>query len=368
MGTVKCSEIIKFMEGLAPVSLAEDWDNVGLIIGSPGQEVKKVLVCLDVTSRVAEEAVEKKVSLIISHHPFIFKGIKRINENEPKGGIIYKLIRNGTGVYSAHTNLDFAVGGINDTLAGILGLSNIKNLKKYKSGKLYKVVVFVPEKDADTVRDAMSGAGAGWLGNYSDCSFMAKGKGTFRPLDGANPYIGSKGNLERVDEYRLETIVPEGRLKGVLSSMLEAHPYEEVAYDVYPLELSFNEYGMGKTGVLDEACKLEDFILLVKERLNIENVRVIGRAKSEIRNVAVFCGGFDESIFPALKEVDALVTGDLKYHASLDASEEGLLIIDAGHFATERIMVPRLVQLLSEKFAGINIEASTVEEDPIKIT
>lgn len=364
--STKCSEIIRFMEEMAPACLAEEWDNVGLIIGSRNQDIKRVMVCLDVTSKVVNEAVEKKVDMIVSHHPFIFKGLKRITEDDPKGSVVYRLIRNGIGVYSAHTNLDFTVEGINDTLASLLGLSNVRSLKKYRSGKLYKVVVFVPEAQVDQVREAMSNAGAGWIGNYSHCSFMAKGKGTFKPLEGTNPYIGSQGNLEKVEEYRLETVVPQEKLKNVINSMIEAHPYEEVAYDVYSLEIDGKEYGYGKVGTLAEAQKPESFISSVKEKLNVNNVRVIGNPKKEISNVAVFCGSFDERLLSGLKGVDVLVTGDLKYHTCLDAAEMGLFIVDAGHYGTERVIVPKLAQTLAKKFPSIEVVTSELEEDPIK--
>ncbi len=366
--SIKCSELIEFMEEFAPVNLAEDYDNVGLLIGSRNQDIKKVLVCLDVTSKVVEEALEKKADLIVSHHPIIFRGIKRINEEDPKGSVIYKLIRNGIGVYSAHTNMDFTNGGINDTLAKLIGLNNIRNLRKHKAEKLFKVVVFVPEQNADALREAMCGAGAGWIGNYSDCSFMVKGTGTFKPLKGTNPYIGSEGNLEKVGEYRLETIVPQDRLKKVVDAMLEAHPYEEAAYDVYPMELSYKEYGFGKVGALNEAKSLDGFISIVKEKLNVSNVRVIGSAKNGVKNVAVFCGSFDSSVIRSMNGVDVLLTGDMKYHDCLDAAEMGLCIIDAGHYATERIMVPHLAELLAGRFKSVDIEASTLEENPIKVT
>ncbi len=366
--SIKCSELMKFMEEFAPVNLAEDYDNVGLLIGSRNQEIKKVLVCLDVTTKVVEEAVEKKVNLIVSHHPIIFKGLKRIVEEDPKGRLLYKLIRNGIGVYSAHTNMDFTHGGINDTLANLLGLSNIRNLKKHKEDRFFKIVVFVPEQNTDTVREAMCSAGAGWVGDYSDCTFMVKGTGTFKPLEGTNPYIGSKGNLEKVEEYRLETIVPQKKLKKVVNAMIEAHPYEEVAYDVYPMELSLKEYGFGKVGSLVETQKLDKFISTVKEKLNVKSVRVIGSVKKEIRNVAVFCGSFDTDVINSMNGVDVLVTGDMKYHDALDAAEMGLCIIDAGHYSTERIMVPRLAWILSQRFASVDIETSILEENPIKVS
>lgn len=363
----RISDIIRYMEELAPANLAEDYDNVGLLIGNRGSKVNRILVCLDVSSKVVDEAVEKNVDLIVSHHPAIFKGIKRINEDDAKGSIIYKLIKNNIGVYSAHTNLDVAHGGVNNYLSSLLGLTEIRNLVGYKSEKLFKIVVFVPVESVDSVRDSMSRAGAGWIGNYSDCSFMTKGVGTFMPLEGTNPYIGTRGKLEKVDEYRLETVVSKDNLQRVIEAMIHAHPYEEVAYDVYPLEINGREYGMGNVGVLDKSITLESFINLVKERLNIKNVRLIGSTEKEIKKVAVFCGSFDNRVAWAAKlQADVLVTGDVKYHDAMDMTEMGMCVIDAGHFNTERIIVPRLVQLLSDRFSDIEVMGNDVEEDPFK--
>ncbi|HQD28038.1 Nif3-like dinuclear metal center hexameric protein [Acetivibrio saccincola] len=363
--SVKLSEIIKYIENIAPKSLAEDYDNSGLIIGRKEKDIKRVMVCLDVTSKVVEEAVEKNTDLIVSHHPLIFKGLKRINYDDVKGRIIYNLIRNDIAVYSAHTNLDVADGGVNEHLAEVLGLSELENLKRHRTLKLYKVVVFVPEENIDNVRDAMSRAGAGWIGNYSDCSFMTKGTGTFRPLEGTNPYIGSKGKLEFVDEIRLETVVPQEKLHAVIDEMIKSHPYEEVAYDVYPLNMEGKVYGLGKVGVLKTPVTLDDFIATVKEKLNAKSVRVIGSADKKIEKVAVFCGSFDEScIKDVLSKADILVTGDVKYHTAVEIAEMGMCVIDAGHFNTERIIVPKLVNILSDKFKNLDVFSNSVEEEP----
>lgn len=362
---MKLLDIIKHMEQIAPKSLAEDYDNVGLIIGAKQKDIKRVMVCLDVTLKVVNEAVEKDADLIISHHPVIFKGLKRINEDDVKGKIIYKLIKNDIAVYSAHTNLDVTDGGVNEYLARILGLGDLQNLKKHRVLKLYKVVVFVPEESIDKVRDAMSRAGAGWIGNYSDCSFMTKGTGTFRPLEGTNPYIGSKGKLEYVDEIRLETIVTQEKLHTVINEMIKSHPYEEVAYDVYPLNMEGKVYGLGKVGVLKTPVTLDDFITTVKEKLNAKSVRVIGSIDKKIEKVAVFCGSFDESCSgDVLSKADVLVTGDVKYHSAVDMAEMGMCVIDAGHFNTERIIVPKLVNMLSEQFKNLDVFSSNVEEEP----
>ncbi|TYQ15560.1 UNVERIFIED_CONTAM: dinuclear metal center YbgI/SA1388 family protein [Acetivibrio alkalicellulosi] len=366
--SIRFKDIIKFMEIYAPSNLAEDYDNVGLIIGGRDNEIKRIMVCLDVTTKVVDKAVEKSINLIISHHPLIFKGLKRINEDDIKGEIIHKLIKNNIGVYCAHTNLDVADGGINEYLAKTLELSDIKNLKNYKTESLYKVVVFVPEESVDLVRQSMSSKGAGWIGNYSDCTFMTKGTGTFNPLEGSNPYIGSKHKLEHVEEIRLETIVPKNKLNGVINAMIKAHPYEEVAYDVYQLNMDGKSYGFGKIGMLKEPISFHDFIKSVKEKLDIKNLRVIGRVEKDIEKVAVFCGSYDEGLNHMVKsKADILVTGDVKYHNAMDMVQMEMCVIDAGHFNTEKIVVPMLVDVLSKEFSQIDIMSNNVEEDPFKI-
>ncbi|MCX7921611.1 MAG: Nif3-like dinuclear metal center hexameric protein [Clostridia bacterium] len=366
---VKCSEIIMVLEEFAPVFLAEDWDNVGLLLGNRESEINKVMLCLDVTSRVVDEAIKQKVDLIISHHPLIFKSIKRVTCDDVLGRNIYKLIQNNIGVYCAHTNLDVTTDGVNEHLARTLGLSDVKNLNTYKAEKLYKIVVFVPEESVDNVREAMCKAGAGWIGNYSDCTFKVKGIGTFRPLEGTNPYIGTKGSLEEVSEYKLETIVPQKGLQRVIDCMMEAHPYEEVAYDVYPMAIDGKQYGMGKIGVLEEPQTLESFIAVLKEKLGTNYVRVIGGTEHNVKKVAVFCGSFDGNLSGVLKgKADVLVTGDIKYHTAQDILEMGICVIDAGHFNTEIIILEKIKELLNGKLSDLEVISNNVEYDPIKIT
>jgi dinuclear metal center YbgI/SA1388 family protein len=365
---ITCKDVINFLEELAPPYLSEDWDNVGLMMGSKSKKIEKVLICLDITKSVVQEAISIKADMIISHHPFLFKGIKRIIPEDPKGELIYSLIKEDICVYSAHTNLDFAENGLNYTLAKSLGLKNLKNLKTHKKEKLYKIVVFVPCEFAEKVTSAMTSTGAGWIGNYSDCSFTLEGTGRFRPLEGSNPFIGSTDKLEKVIEHRVETIVKEELLSEVIDSMLNAHPYEEPAYDIYSLIQGGKEFGYGKVGELDQAVSLGDFISSVKKSLNIQSLRVIGDRKEKIKKVGVFCGSFDGDVVPSLKSLDILVTGDVKYHTALDISELGLCVIDAGHFGTERIIVNELAILLGDKFQGLAILPSSVEKDPIKVT
>lgn len=362
----ECREITQFLDSIAPPGLAEDYDNVGLMVGDPSQQIKRIMVCMDVTQAVASEAAKKKVDLIVSHHPLIFKALKKISTHDVKGKIIYELIKNNISVYAAHTNLDIAREGVNDCLAERLGLVALENLKDYRQEKLYKLVVFVPPESIDGVRDALTEAGAGWIGNYSSCTFMTPGTGTFKPLDGTNPYIGSVGKLEKVEEIRLETVVPHDRLQSVVQAMLDAHPYEEVAYDIYSLDLERSALGLGRVGMLERTVTLEEFARSVKERLGAGSVRVISHDTCKpIKRVGVFCGSFDGGLTALkAKHVDVLVTGDVKYHTAVDALEMGLSLIDAGHFPTEKVIIDSLIKRLSEKFQAINVIGSETEHDP----
>lgn len=364
---MKCSDIINFLNRLAPPSLAEDFDNVGLLVGSENMEVNRVMFCLDVTLDVVEEAVNGKADLIISHHPFIFKALKRVNTDKRKGIILQKLLKNEIGVFAMHTNLDIADGGLNDYLAILLGLNNIRNLNPCRAEELYKLVVYVPEEAAESVREAICSGGAGWLGNYSDCSFSSKGMGTFRPLKGTKPYIGNEGELERVSEYRLETVVGQDKLEKTVKLMMEAHPYEEVAYDIFPLKQKGREYGLGRVGELENEMDLMEFTGVVKKQLAAEGVRLIGDFDRKVKKVAVFSGSFDDNWSSvAASGADVLVTGDVRYHSAQEAEELGLCVIDAGHFATEHIVVPMLSGLVRAEFSGIDIISNNVERDPFK--
>jgi dinuclear metal center YbgI/SA1388 family protein len=356
--SVKCRTIMEAMEELAPVRLAAGWDNVGLLVGSPEQEVRSLLVALDVTPAVAEAAAAGGVDLIVAHHPLIFKGLTSIRTDQPVGRALATLLRAGVAVFAAHTNLDAADGGVNDILAAKLGLTAVRPLAAdYREG-LLKIVVFVPESHVEAVRQAMAGAGAGHIGNYSHCSFQAPGTGTFLPLAGTNPFIGQTGKLEYVSEFRLETIIPANQADKVVKAMLKAHPYEEVAYDLYRLENAGRDFGVGRVGELARQLTLADFISEVKSALSIGHVRLSGPAKEMVKTAAV-CGGAGASLFTEALRVgaDVLVTGDVKYHEALEAAEQGLTIIGAGHFASERLVLEAVAARLAacSAAAGWNI-------------
>jgi len=363
----KCGEIIAVVEGLAPTGLAAEWDNVGLMLGSPETEVRRVLVSLDVTLPVVEEAVARGANLIISHHPLFFRPIKTLRFDETRGKLVHTLIKENIMVYSAHTNLDSADLGVSYHLAVKLELEDIKVLVPTYREKYYKLVTFVPEDHERIVREALTRAGAGWIGNYSDCTFRIAGTGTFLPMAGTRPYIGQEGELMEAKEYRLETIIPTTRLPEVLQALIKAHPYEEVAYDIYPLANEGPAQGIGRQGVLPHAVNLKDFALQVKENLGVASVKLVGDDQRKVKRVAV-CGGAGSDIMAAARSVGAevLVTGDLKYHEAQAALAMDLAVIDAGHFATERLIVPVLVTYLQEQLQDceVMVLASQKEQEP----
>ena len=359
--SVKCQTIISHIEQLAPKSLAEDWDNVGLNIGDPSIEVNGILVTLDVNSEVVDEAVSLGANLIISHHPVIFKTIKSIRGDLPHGQLLTKIVKNDIAVYCVHTNLDSAKEGVNQVLADLFQLENVEVLNPDKSDKLYKIVVFVPESHAEAVREAMTKAGAGWIGNYSDCTFAVPGIGTFKAAEGCKPFTGQVGVLENAAEIRLETVARENQVQRVVRAMLKAHPYEEAAYDIYLLTNFTEKLGLGKVGTLPTPIKLRQFMDIIKKLLNVPAVRYGGDPKAEVQKIAV-CGGSGASLIhkACFAGADVFLTGDLKYHEAQEANSMGLGFVDAGHFATENPVVERLARFLEESFAawGISVPVS----------
>lgn len=347
--SVTCQVIIDMLESLAPRYLAENWDNVGLLVGSPAQKVQNVLVTLDVTPEVVDYTIENQIGMIVSHHPFIFKSLNRIRTDMPMGNMLAKLVKADVAVYAAHTNLDSANGGVNDILADKLGLQKVEALDISYTEKLLKLIVFVPKAHADQVREAMTSAGAGYIGKYSHCTFQTEGIGSFKPLEGTAPYIGKQGVVEFVPEYRLETILPEKISRRVINAMLKVHPYEEVAYDLYSVIQPGLQYGLGRVGYLATPITFEEFVDVVKKVLGLKAVQAAGIPDKRIRKVAV-CGGSGASLIhkAVFKGADVLVTGDVKYHEAQEAALNDLGIIDAGHFATEQPVVHALGEYLKQ--------------------
>ncbi len=309
-------------------------------------------MALDLTEAVVEMAVREKVQLIITHHPFLFRPMKQLRTDWYPGRLIETLIKNDIAVYAAHTNLDITEGGVNDELARRIGLTDLAPLSVTGAERFVKLVVFVPDEHAEDVRIAIAKAGAGAIGNYSDCSFQSDGIGMFLPHEGAQPYIGTVGKLERTREVRIETILPEAIERRVVRAMLRAHPYEEPAYDLYPLKNTGREYGLGRIGILAEEQPLGDFLAHVKEVLGAQAIKYTGATDMPVKKVAV-CGGSgaDLIVRAAMSGVDLLLTADVKYHDGQRAEENGIAIADAGHYHTEVLVVPVVARRLAEELS-----------------
>jgi dinuclear metal center YbgI/SA1388 family protein len=363
--------IIQLMEQLAPKHYAVPDDKIGLQVGSVAKEIRRVLVTLDVTPAVVEEAAALGAELIIAHHAVIYRPLAHLRTDTPAGALAASLIRKDIAVYISHTNLDTTEGGINDWMAEALELKGRDVLEEVHTDKLFKLVVFVPEAHHEKVRSAMFHAGAGGIGKYSHCSFNSEGVGTFLPMDGSTPFIGKQGRMEQTKEIRVETIVPLSVRKKVISAMLKAHPYEEVAYDLYSMDLKGRSFGLGRVGVLPEVESLDQFAERVKTAFDVPFVRMVGDGNKQIRKVAVLGGAGAKYIRHAtFAGADVLVTGDIDFHSAQDALAAGLTIIDPGHHA-EKIMKPKTAQWLAEQLKnkgyGTEVFASTVDTEPFQL-
>ncbi|MDR1159078.1 MAG: Nif3-like dinuclear metal center hexameric protein [Syntrophomonadaceae bacterium] len=349
---ITLKDIVDIMEKHFPLRLAESWDNPGLQIGSLEAPVKRAAVALDADEYSIDQALKLKADVLITHHPLFFNGVKKIDYEQPEGRIIQKLIRGGTAVYSAHTNLDSAPNGLNQYLAELIELEDIKLLGCQQEETLYKLVVFVPANHLAAVRAAVHEAGAGHIGNYSDCSFYARGTGTFKPMEGAAPYAGSVGELEYADEFRLETIVRKNQIPQVVSAMLASHPYEEVAYDLLPLAIGGTQYSYGRLGELQKPVTLEQLAYMVKKKLGISGLKIAGEKGKLIKKVGLACGAGSILLDAALQQgVDVFISGDIKYHEAQAGLRKGIALIDAGHQGTEAIVGTFLQRLLRHEIS-----------------
>ncbi|MCK1991534.1 Nif3-like dinuclear metal center hexameric protein [Peribacillus muralis] len=370
MKTVNGTQIIELFEQFSPKQFAMEGDPIGLHVGQLNKPVKKVMIALDVLEEVVDEAIEQGVELIIAHHPLIYRPLKRIDTMTAGGRIIEKLIKHDIAVYAAHTNLDVANGGVNDLLAEALQLQDTQVLVPTYETTLKKMVVYVPKADEQNLRDALGRAGAGAIGNYSHCSFSSEGTGRFLPGEGSEPVIGSKGKLEDVAEMRIETVFPESIEKKVLAAMMKAHPYEEVAYDIYQLENQGETLGLGKIGVLAEEMTLEQFSEHVKVTLDVDRVRVVGDLQHPIKKVAVLGGDGNKYVTTAkFKGADVYVTGDMYYHTAHDAMMLGLNIVDPGH-NVEKVMKKGVALILEKMCRERNFDVefipSKLNTDPFR--
>ncbi|MEN6372610.1 MAG: Nif3-like dinuclear metal center hexameric protein [Armatimonadota bacterium] len=356
---MQLSDIIRTLEKMAPPRLADDGDKIGLQVGNMTSDIAKVIVAVDPTPAVINHAVDSGANLVISHHPLIFNPLETLVAGTSVKDSVIKLIKADTALYAMHTNYDSAPGGINDVLADRLGVRVTGLLTTRHRERKLKLAVFTPPEAIDALRDAMAEAGAGVIGNYTHCSFRSDGMGTFIPQPGAEPYTGEIGRLQEAAEYKLEMIVPEWRLSQVLDAMIEKHPYEEVAYDIYPLENEPYSYGYGRVGRLGKPMKLSEFQQVVEESLESHHIRMIGNSDKPVEVVAL-CGGGGKRLISdaAMAGADVYITGDIGHHDFLDADALGLAVIDAGHYETERPGMESLAAKLSSEYAG---ESVTVE-------
>lgn len=364
---MKIKTLIKKIEEKYPLSLAYDWDNIGLLVGDNEQEIKKVMVVLEANENVINEAIEKNIDLVITHHPFIFSKLNKIVTSDFKGRLIHKLIKNDIGIYSMHTNFDIAKDGLNDYFVDLLQLQNPKILSITNKEALYKLAVYVPKTHVDNVRIALGNADAGHLGNYKDCSFTTEGEGRFKPCEGSNPYIGKEGGLESVNEVKIETIVTQRVLNKAINEMIKAHPYEEVAYDLYKLENKGEGVGLGRYGKLKESTSLKELCIDIKNKLNMKNIRVVGNLEENISKIAIVTGSGADMVKKAHKAgCDVLITGDMKYHDAHDALDMGMKVIDCGHFDTEKVFSDIMFKYIEEEF-DIEVIKSNTNLNPFDI-
>lgn len=372
MKTPRIADILGIINKIAPVVLAEEWDNPGLQIGDPAAEVTRIMVALDPAPCVVDSAIDSRCQLLVTHHPLIFRPLKSVSTATPQGAVIQKAIRNGLSIASLHTNYDIASGGLNDLLARIIGLADCEPLKVTSNSELVKLVVFVPADHLDRLRSALFPF-AVTQGNYSGCSFAAAGVGTFTPKEGAAPFIGTVGRQSLVDEVRLELLLLRTQRSRAVKTLLAVHPYEEPAFDVYPLMNEGENFGLGRIGRLPEPLILAEYAALVKKYLSASSLRYVGDPGAKISKVALCSGSGASLLNEAVRAgADVLVTGDVKYHEAREAEDLGISLIDAGHYPTEIIMIDEMTSILNRMLANAGYtnclaEACVKESDPFRI-
>ena len=363
------AQFVRLLNDLAPTCLAESWDNVGLQIGSRKWPVKKIWTALDPLPEVVAAASENEVDLLVTHHPLFFKSLKQIDCESPLGRIAETALTAKLAIFCAHTNLDSTAGGVNDVLAERMGVKQLRVLGAAADAGVSKLVIFAPESHARGVMDALFAEGAGRIGNYSCCSFRCAGTGSFLPGDQAEPVVGEVGSLSEVQESRIEVLVANDKVDRMASAARKAHPYETMAYDVYPLTAKDREAGLGRVGTLAAAMGLDRFSENLKSTLNLTAVKIAGPADRPVRKVAL-CSGSGGSLLPQAiaSGADAYVSGDLGYHTARDAQQAGIALVDIGHFGSEHLIVDVLAAAIRKaaEAGGLAavVEANNLETDP----
>ncbi|MCX6352091.1 MAG: Nif3-like dinuclear metal center hexameric protein [Bacteroidetes bacterium] len=369
---MKISNIISTLEKWAPPALQEGYDNSGLLVGDSNAEIERALISLDVTDGVLEEAIANNCGLIITHHPIIFGGLKKLTGRNYAERLVIKAIKNDVALYAIHTNLDNISTGVNYKIAEVLGLVNCKILQPKKE-TLKKLVTYVPDINLengtpvqDVVRNAIWQAGAGHIGNYSACSFNTKGVGSYHPKEGANPFIGVVGKTEFTPEIKIEVIFPTWLEGKIIFALKNAHPYEEVAYEVYSLENENQEIGAGMIGELGEEMDAMEFLKSIKQKMKTDSVKFTEITTRKIKRVAL-CGGSGSFLLPYAMAVgaDVFISSDFKYHQFFDA-EGKIIIADIGHYETEQFTIEILYDKLKENFPNFAVLKTKVDTNPVK--
>ena len=362
---MKIKEITNFLEGYAPLHYQESYDNSGLIVGDANAKVEGALITLDCTEDVVDEAIAINCNLVITHHPIIFTGLKKLNGSNYIQRTVIKAIRNDIAIYAIHTNLDNVHNGVSAKIAEKLGLENCRVLAP-KSDLLRQLVVYCPTKNAEELKTALFNNGAGAIGNYDQCSFSSVGKGTFRANENCNPFVGQVGEQHKEDEQRIEVIYPKFKEREVLNAMNLAHPYEEVAHQIYVLENKHQLVGSGIISELKTPVNTEQFLMDIKEKMQTDCVRYTPAVKQEIKCVAV-CGGSGSFLLKnaIAAKADIFITADFKYHEFFDA-ENNIVIADIGHYESEQFTKDLIYDLLVKNFTKFAVRLSKVNTNPIK--
>ncbi len=362
---MKLSLLTAYLESLAPLAYQEDYDNSGLIVGKPDKDVQQALISLDCTEAIVDEAIAKNCQVIVSHHPIVFKGLKKFNSKTYVERVVEKAIKHDIAIYAIHTNLDNVMDGVNAKICETLELKNCRILAP-KSGLLKKLVTYVPIDKADQVRNALFHAGAGNIGDYSEVSFNAEGTGTFKGNEFTNPYVGVPGTRHHENEIRIETIYPANIESKLLMALFLAHPYEEVAYDLYNLTNQNQQVGSGMIGELEEEMSEEEFLFVIKQNMQARVIRHTALTGKNVKRIAV-CGGAGSFLLKnaITAGADVFVTADFKYHEFFD-TEGKLVIADIGHFESEQFTVQLLYDIIQKKFANFAVRLTEINTNPVK--
>ncbi len=362
---MKHADIFKILESVAPLAYQEEYDNAGIITGTYNAECTGALMTLDVTDAIVDEAIEINANLIIAHHPLIFHGLKKIIPGNAVSDPLIKAIKNDITIYAIHTNLDNVMGGVNSKLCDVLGILNVEILAP-GNGELTKLVTFVPEAQAEVIRVALFNAGAGNIGNYDNCSFNSVGEGTFRAGKNTTPYIGEPGRLHTEKEIRIETLFPSHLTKKIVRALVLAHPYQEVAYDLFSLENRHPGVGSGMIGELEKETQVEEFFNTIKEKLSLPCIKYTGDIKRKVKKVAL-CGGAGSFLMRNARRANAdiFLTGDIKYHEYFNAKKQ-MIVADIGHYESEQYTKELLFEVLKEKIPTFALSISKINTNPIK--